>query len=110
MLAAATVATTRAMMAMVRRRLMGGPVRDGRVRTAGGPSSEPVADAPHGGEREVGAELLAQLADVDVDRPLVAEPVRAPDAVEELLAGQGQALVGHQERQQVELPGGQRDH
>jgi hypothetical protein len=49
-------------------------------------SSEPVPDAPDGGEREAVAELLAELGHVDVDRALVAVPIDAPHAVEKLLA------------------------
>jgi hypothetical protein len=45
-----------------------------------------VTDAPDRGQGKVGAELLAQLGHVDVDGALVAEPVPAPDAVEQLLA------------------------
>ena len=48
-------------------------------------SSEPVPDAPDGGEREAVAELLAELGHMDVDRALVAVPIGAPDAVEKLL-------------------------
>ena len=73
-------------------------------------SAEPVADAPHRGQREVGPELLAQLGHVDVDRPLVAVPVGAPDAVEQLLAREGEAGVAGQEGEQVELAGGQGHH
>ena len=49
-------------------------------------SGQPVADAPHRRQGQAGAELLAQLAHVDVDRALVAVPAVAPPAVEELLA------------------------
>ena len=43
-----------------------------------------------------------------VDRPLVAVPIRAPHAVEELLARKGETDVVGQERQQIELAGRQR--
>src|SRR4051812_50094167 len=72
-------------------------------------SAESVADAPHRGEGQVVAELLAQLADVDVDGAVVAGPVDAPHPVDQLLAGQGDALVARQEGQQIELPGGEGD-
>jgi hypothetical protein len=49
-------------------------------------SSEPVSDAPDGGEREAVAELLAELGHMDVDRAFVAVPIGAPHAVEKLLA------------------------
>ena len=49
-------------------------------------SSEPVSDTPDGGEREAVAELLAELGHMDVDRALVAVPIRTPHAVEKLLA------------------------
>ena len=70
-----SVPVTTATMAMVRRRRMG----------FGRPgSAEPVAHAPDGGEGQLVPELLAQLAHVDVDGPLVAEPAFAPHPVEEL--------------------------
>ena len=55
-----------------------------------------------------GAELLAQLADVHVDRALVALPVDAPHAVEQLAAGERHAEVVGQVLQQVELARGER--
>src|SRR5438270_1664396 len=71
-------------------------------------SSEAVPDAPHGGERQGVAELLAELANVDVDGALVAVPSRSPHAVEELLTGESQAGVVGQEPEQVELSRGKR--
>ena len=47
---------------------------------------EPVADAAHGRERKAVAQLLAQLPNMDVDGALVAVPVRAPRAIEQLTA------------------------
>src|SRR5437763_759722 len=47
-------------------------------------SSEPVPDAPNRRQGESLAELLAELADVDVHRALVAVPARPPDPVEQL--------------------------
>jgi hypothetical protein len=78
-----------------------------RRRTA---SAEPVADAADGRERQPVTELGAQLADVDVDRTLVAVPARTPDAVEELRAAESQAGVGGQILEQIELARGQRDN
>src|SRR5262245_63238135 len=72
-------------------------------------SPQPVAGTDDGGEREVGPELAAQLADVDVDGPLVAQVVVAPRQVEQLAAGQDVAPVLDQGRQQGELPGGEGD-
>ena len=53
---------------------------------------EPVAHAAHGGDR-VGAELLAQVADVDVDDVRAGVEVVAPHVVEQLLAGEHLAGV-----------------
>ena len=64
---------------------------DGEATAHGLASAQPVADAPHRGEGQVVAELLAQLADVDVDGALVAVPAVAPHPVEQLPARQGQA-------------------
>ena len=56
---------------------------------AGSPAgAHPIPDAAHGGD-EVGrarvvGELAAQIGDVDVDEVVVAEPVLAPDALEQL--------------------------
>src|SRR4051794_5411145 len=72
-------------------------------------SSQPVPDAPHGGERQGVAELLAELANMDVDGALVAVPPLAPDAVEDLLAGKSKAGVVGQEPEQVELARGEGD-
>ena len=71
-------------------------------------SAEPVPDTPDGVERKSVAELLAKLADVDVDRALVAVPIWAPHTVEELLAAQRQPGVFGQKRQEVELSRRQR--
>ena len=48
-------------------------------------------------------ELLADLREVHVDRALVAEPVVAPHAVEDLLAARARARVLGQELQELEL-------
>ena len=63
------------------------------------PSSEPVTDAPHGGEREIVAELLSKLPDVDIDRPFITEPIRAPHPIEQLLSGQCEPGVFYKEAQ-----------
>jgi len=47
---------------------------------------------------------------MDIDGPLIAVPVVAPHPVEQLSARQGQAEVGGQVGEQIELPGGQGDH
>src|SRR5437764_6085946 len=70
-------------------------------------SSQPVPHTPHSDQRQGIAEFLAQLAHVDVDRPLIAVPPGPPHAVEDLLAAERQAHVLGQELQQVELPCGQ---
>ena len=88
------------MMAVVMRRLIVG---------ADPSSVQPVADAPHRGERQVVAELLAELAHVDVDGALVADPAVAPHAVEQLPAAEGEALVFEQVGEQVELAGREGD-
>ena len=56
----------------------------------------------HGRDR-VGAELLAQVADVDVDDVGAGVEVEAPDLVEQLLAGQHLAGVGHEDLGEREL-------
>ena len=53
-------------------------------------SSEPVPDAPHRGQWQPVAELLAELAHMDVDRAVVAVPVGSPHAVEQLSPAQRQ--------------------
>src|SRR6266545_2280212 len=52
-----------------------------------------VADAPDGHDRRGLAELPAQLADVDVHGARVAGEGVAPDALEQLVAGQHEAAV-----------------
>ena len=69
---------------------------------------QPVSDAAHGLDRRpVVAQLLAQLRDVDVDRPGLAREVGAPDVLEQRVAGQDDAGIPGQGRQQVELAGPQ---
>src|SRR5580658_5177530 len=72
-------------------------------------SAQSVPDAPDRRQRQGRAQLLAELADVDVHGPLVAVPPGAPHPVQQLLAGEGQARVGRQELEEVELPGRQGD-
>ena len=55
------------------------------------------------------AELLADLRDVHVDGARVAEPVVAPHAVEDLLAGEREPGPLGEEAQQVELLGRELD-
>src|SRR4051812_23615763 len=54
-------------------------------------------------------ELAPQVGDEDVDRVRRRHRVVAPDLVEQALAGDDQALVAHQELEQLELPVGQLD-
>ena len=68
-------------------------------------------DAAHGahevGRARVIGELAAQVGDVDVDEVVVAEPVLAPDALEQLRAGEGDARRGGERVQEVELDAGE---
>ena len=92
--------------------------RPAPARRARQPSRRPqagvvaVAGAPDRGDpprlRRVGLDLLPQPADVHGDRRLVAE-LPPPHLREQLRAGEGPAGVGEQERQQVELAGGERE-
>src|SRR5690348_2595805 len=73
---------------------------------------ENVAGAPFGVEETRLAarlELAAQIGDEDVDRVRRRGRVVAPDLVEEALARDDQALVVHEEFEQLELPVGQLD-
>src|SRR3954453_1610337 len=54
-------------------------------------------------------ELLAQAADVDVERLRGAEPVDVPHLVDEPLARDDRAGAAHEQREQVELLGGRLD-
>ena len=54
-------------------------------------------------------ELLAQLADVDVHRALVAVPALSPHGIEELAARQRQSAVGGEVGEEIELAGGEGD-
>src|SRR5215218_7357506 len=56
-----------------------------------------------------GLELAPQVGDEDVDRVRRRHRVVAPDLVEQALAGDDQALVAHQELEQLELAVGQLD-
>ena len=87
---------------------------DGGAGSAGRLGRGPVADAAHGHDvaRLVGvvAELVAEPADVDVDRPvedlLLA---RAVDRVEQLVAGQRAPVRRDERHEQPELHRRQRD-
>ena len=61
------------------------------------------------GRGRVVAERLAHAPDVDVDDPLVAVEVVAPDLLEELLAGEHPAGRLGERDEEVELEGGQGD-
>ena len=78
-------------------------------RSYGGGAVHPVPDAAHRRDRARVAELLAHLRDVHVDGAHVAEPVVAPDAVEDLLTAEREARPLREEAQQVELLGGEVD-
>src|SRR5215204_711088 len=54
-------------------------------------------------------ELASRVGDEDVARVGGGQRVVTPDLVEETLAGDDQALVAHQELEQLELPVGQLD-
>src|SRR3954453_2123644 len=75
--------------------------------------AEAVADSAHGEEvlRLLGVELelLAQVADVDVDRPRVAVCAVAPDAGEEHVARPDAAGVRRERREDLELHVRRRD-
>ena len=72
--------------------------------------AEAVADAAHGeevlGVLRVALELLAQVADVHVDRARVAVGAVAPDAREQHVARQHAARAGGQREQDLELDEG----
>ena len=75
---------------------------------AGARRHEPVAEAADGLDRRpVGPELPADLGDVDIDRPRLAGEVGAPDVLEEGVAGEDDAGVAGERREQVELAGAQ---
>src|ERR671919_2345111 len=69
--------------------------------------AEPVADPPHReqilGPARIALELLAQVADVDVDRPRIAELRVAPDPPEQRLAGEHAARRRRPRGQDLEL-------
>ena len=89
------------------------PPGSDRVEQAGHPSSHPVADAADGGDVArlggVVVELLAEVGDVDVDDVFVADPGGVPDGVDELAAAEGDAGLGGQDVEDVELGAGERD-
>ena len=61
------------------------------------------------GGRRVLLELATEPVDVHVDRPRLARVVVAPDALEQLVAGEHLALVADEEREQLERLGLDRD-
>src|SRR5262245_21422420 len=74
-------------------------------------TDEPVADAPHGldegGMAGIVAELLAEPGDEHVDRAVVGLPVEAARGLQDAVAGEDAPAVPHEEREQLELGGGE---
>src|SRR5262249_46093298 len=72
---------------------------------------EDVAHAADGVDHRLaaGVDLLAQVADVQLDHVRLAAEVVVPDPVEDLGLGQHPARVAHEETQQLELRGGELD-
>src|SRR5260370_10324257 len=70
-----------------------------------------VPDAAYRVDERVAArvDLLAQVADVQLDHVRLAAEVVVPDPVQDLRLGQHPARVAHHEAQQLELGGGQVD-
>src|SRR5919199_991645 len=101
----------------VRDRSASGPSRDVRGALREGPLvldvAEAVADSAHGEEvlrlLGVALELLAQVTDVDVDRPRVAVGAVAPDAGEEHVARPHAARVRREGGEDLELDVGRLD-
>src|SRR4051794_8304038 len=75
----------------------------GRVLRSVARGRDLVADAPHGDDRRRVAELAPELAHVDVDGARVARERVAPDALEELVAGEHEAAMVEQLPEEVEL-------
>src|SRR3954469_24858949 len=75
-------------------------------------STEHVPGAADGVQQSrlaAGLELAAQVGDEDLDRVRRRERVVAPDLLEQALAGHDDALVAHEELEQLELALGQLD-
>src|SRR5262245_66287611 len=74
-------------------------------------ADEPVAEAAHGlyesGAAGVVAELLPQPRDEHVDRAVVGLPVEAARGLQDAVAGEDAPAVPHEEREQLELGGGE---
>src|SRR5260221_10195933 len=74
-------------------------------------ADEAVARSAHGLDEDrppsVVAELLPQAADENVDRPVVGVPVDASGLVQDALASEDPTAVAHEEREQLELRGGE---
>src|SRR6267378_1982047 len=67
---------------------------------------ERIAGAADGADRVDGTptvERLAQTSDVDIDRAFVDIHIAAPDAIQELLAGENASRILHQEFKQAEF-------
>ena len=68
-----------------------------------------VPDSPHRLDVAIrvglGFDLAAEPLDVDIDRPVVAEVIKAPDKLEELRPGECAILMGRQVPKEVELFG-----
>src|SRR5918996_3139280 len=62
-----------------------------------------VPNAPHGDDRRGVPELPPELTDVDVDGSRVAREGVAPDPLEQLVAGEHEAVVVEELPEQVEL-------
>ena len=73
--------------------------------------AHPVPDAADGGDEirrpRVVLQLAPQVGDVDVDQVVVAEPVLAPDALEQLGAAERDARLRGERVEQVELDPGE---
>src|SRR3954454_12890511 len=80
---------------------------------SGSSVSEVVPHAAHGEEElrilRIALHLLAQMADVDVDRAWVAEGRVAPQAVEQHRAAEHPARVAGEDREDLELHVGEAD-
>src|SRR5829696_5743559 len=87
-------------------------LRPGRGRGRSGAGLEAEADAAdrdHALAGLGGLELVAQATDGDVEGLGRAVPVLVPDLVHQGLAGHDLVVVGREDREHVELLGGQRD-
>src|SRR5205807_2791040 len=83
------------------------PVRGARRRSGTGSRPGPVAHAADGLDPLRIAELLTQMADVDVDRPRFPVGVVAPQSLQERLAAEDAAGLRDERPQQLELDVGE---